>query len=52
MISTSKTIVYRSSYEAPKCKIYSIAVESVMTASGYGEQGTPGDDMGGDGHDL
>lgn len=52
MISTSKTIVCRSSYEAPKCKIYSIAVESVMTASGYGNEGNPGDDMGGDGHDL
>ncbi len=40
MIFTSKTIVYRSSYEAPKCKIYSISIESVMAAS----PGAPGED--------
>lgn len=35
MISVSKTNDFKSPYEAPKCKTYSISVESVMqTGSG------------------
>lgn len=48
MVSNSKTIVSRSRYEAPVCRIYSITVEStVMNASGYGENDHAGDDLGG-----
>ena len=34
MVSTNKTIVSRSVYEAPACKLYSITVESVIATSG------------------
>lgn len=40
MVSTTKTIVSRSAYSAPACKLYSINVETVIAAS----PGAPGDD--------
>ena len=40
MIPISKTNVFKSPYEAPKCKIYLISIESVMAAS----PGAPGED--------
>ena len=42
MVSTTKTIVSRSAYEAPACKLYSIHIEGVIAASGGG--GSYGDD--------
>lgn len=52
MVSKTKTIVTRSCYEAPVCKLYSITVETVIAASGepgtadngYGDN--PLDDLG------
>jgi hypothetical protein len=53
MVSVSKTIVLRSLYEAPVCKTYTIAVASVIAASGgYGDNDNPGDGMGGNEYDL
>ena len=49
MVSTNKTIVSRSVYEAPACKLYSITVESVMTGS---PGGAGGDDEIVDGGDF
>ena len=42
MVSTNKTIVSRSLYEAPACKLYSINFESVMQTSSPGTPGTGG----------
>ena len=48
MVTSRKTIVSRSQYVAPMCKLYSINVESVIAQSpGYGTTDAPGDDMGG-----
>ena len=48
MVSARKTIVFRSQYEAPMCKIYSITVESVIAQSpGYGDEGHAGGDLDG-----
>ena len=46
--------MYRSPYETPKCKLYSIYVESIIASSdGYGNPGGAGDDLGdGGSHDL
>ena len=52
MVSVSKTIGLKSLYDAPVCKTYTITVESVIAASGYGDEGTPGDGMGGNEYDL
>ena len=43
MVSKTKTIVARSWYKAPSCKIYSITVESVIAGSPDGTQ-TPVED--------
>lgn len=39
MVSMAKTM-YRSPYEAPECKLYSITIEGVIAAS----DNTPGDE--------
>ena len=44
MVSMTKTM-YRSPYETPKCKLYSINVESVMQATSPAA-GEPGGDEG------
>lgn len=44
MVSTTKTIVSRSAYESPACKLYSITVEGVIAQSNYGEGGEAGGD--------
>lgn len=48
MVSTTKTIVSRSAYEAPACKLYSIIVESVIAGSkdGIPDINDPIDDSG------
>lgn len=50
MVSTTKTIVSRSAYSAPACKLYSIHVESVMNPGSPG--GAGGDDEIVDGGDF
>ena len=55
MVSTNKTIVSRSCYEAPVCKLYSIRIEGMIAASpdGYGDSGEAGGDLsGGSEYDL
>lgn len=53
MVFATKTIVSRSQYEAPACKLYSISVESVIAQSDYGNPGGAGGDLGGgEEHDL
>lgn len=44
MISISKTNVFKSPYEAPRCKAFSISAEScILQSSG---KDTPGDEIG------
>lgn len=47
MVSMKSTIVSRSSYVAPACKLYSINIESVIAQSPYGGSGEAGGDTGG-----
>lgn len=46
MVSKTKTIVTRSCYQAPSCKIYSITAESsiLIGSDQYGDSGKAGQD--------
>lgn len=48
MVKQLKTLnVAQGGYEAPRCKVYSLTVESVIAQSpGYGGKGAPGQDPG------
>ncbi len=43
MVSTTKTIVSRSLYEAPACKLYSIAIEGVVMQTSGGTSNSAND---------
>ncbi len=52
MVSTTKSIVSRSAYEAPVCKLYSIHIEGVIATSdpdGSWDGSLPGGTSWGDG---